>query len=229
MQGAPTGGLDLVDAWRERFRTGSVDELAWLMTRPFTYDASGSASSARPRDLWSTVDLASALSSAFPDWRLVPDRVEVREHRVVMDVELRAWHTGPLDLRAFGDGVYPSTGRSLRLPRQRVAWDLVHQRVHRFEVVDGPGLGLDLILDRLGLASSMARTGEAAARLVDEASPAAPVASREDEAVVRVEARDDADGDPALPLSRRVDLAVKKRQRLTRRHRLFTRARAQQA
>lgn len=154
MDEAPTEAFDLVFEWLERFRAGDTESLAWILTRPFTCDLRGTSSSREPLDLDEALEFSTALADAFPQVRVVPHRLEAREHRILARASLDALHAGPLDLSAFGLGRFEATGQSLDLGTQTVAWEIVHQRVHRFEVVDGPGLGPDLLLDRLDLASA---------------------------------------------------------------------------
>lgn len=205
-----------MEAWFEQFRHGRTEALAWLSTRPFTFHPAGDRSQAPTRSLEETLDLSGTLSRAIPGLGLHIEVVEEREHRVLVDAALHGAHTGPLDLSDEGLGAFASTGRGFRLPTQRLAWDIVHERVHRFEVVDGPGLGLDLILDRLGLDLSKARP-LAEIEAEDAGSPQPqPEASNEPEVVQPVVV--------AKPrLERRIDHAIDKHRRLERRRRLWNR------
>lgn len=222
MREAPTQGRALAEAWFESFRTGDVERSRWLMTRPFTYDVRGERSSCPPRDLWATVALSRALARAFPGWTLVPDETMVREHRVEVTARLEGWHTGLLDLRCVGRGVYPSTGRGLHLPAQRFGWEIVHQRIHRFEVVDGPGLGVDLILEQLDLAPADALP---ASEIAHERLDPQDAAAEPQENGRHGSPRAETGAEPVRveePLASRIDHAILKHRRRRRRQRLWT-------
>lgn len=145
----PSHGVELASAWLDRWREGDRATLDWLTTRTFVGELSGDGSGC-PLDRARFVEYAGALSRGL-DWRLDADRIEQREHVVRYDARLHAVHDGVLDLRPFDEARYAPTGRRLELPRQRFTWDVVHGRIHRFEVTQGPGLDPSTIVDRLDL------------------------------------------------------------------------------
>lgn len=145
----PSHGVELASAWLDRWREGDHATLDWLTTRTFVGDLTGEGGGS-PFDRARFVEYACALSRGL-DWQLQADRIEQREHVVRYDARLEAVHDGVLDLRPFDEARYAPTGRRLELPRQRFTWDVVHGRILRFEVTQGPGLGPSTIVDRLGL------------------------------------------------------------------------------
>lgn len=145
----PSHGVGLASEWLDRWREGDRGTLDWLTTRTFAGDLSGDGAG-RPLDRARFVEYACALSGGL-DWRLDADRIEQREHVVRFDASLEAIHEGVLDLRLFDQARYAPTGRRLELPRQRFTWDVVHGRIHRFEVSEGPGVDPSTIVARLDL------------------------------------------------------------------------------
>lgn len=204
MQGVPTRGRALVSAWLDRFQGGETSELEWLLTRPFTFEDPHTDA---VLDRWDFVRFAGVLAQAFPGWRFEPSRTEVHAHRVEIRARIVGQHTGPLDLEPLDGPFYPATGRGFRLPEQTFAWEIVHGRVHRFEVLDGPGIGPEAIIAKLGLTADHVRApGEQ-----DGASKAALSAPSE--------------GEPSTPrkrgLAARIDRAVLDHRRRKRRQRVW--------
>lgn len=170
MHGAPTRGLELVSWWLQRFQAGETDALEWSLTRPFTFEDPCTDEIADRRRF---VRYAGVLAQAVPGWSFEPSRTEVHAHRVEIRARIDGQHTGTLDLGCLGGPCYPATGRGFRLPEQSFVWEIVHGRIHRFEVHDGPGIGPEAILAKLGLTAEHARgpeDGEAASEQGSNAS-----------------------------------------------------------
>lgn len=208
MHEAPPGGLALVEAWIDHLRRGETDPVGWLLTRPFTFE--DPATGAPVDDAAGFVRYASTLAEAFPGWSFTPSRTEVQAHRVEIRARIEGQHTGPLDLGFLGGPCYPSTGRGFRLPEQTFAWEILHGRIHRFGIVNGPGIGPEAIVAKLGLTADHATdpsTGDAEAD-TGQAKPGP-----------------DANGleDPNESLSRTVDRALTQNRRRRRRQRLWRR------
>lgn len=147
----PRDGVELAFAWMEAFQTGDARAMDRLLTRPFTFRPAGRHSTMEPTGRRRFLELVPALHMAFPDWRFRRERIEEWEHTVYIDVGIEATHKGPLDLSFMGIPACPPTGERLRLPAQRLEWDVIHGQVHGVRVCTGPGLGVDLILETLGL------------------------------------------------------------------------------
>lgn len=167
----PEDPVKIAATWRRAFFGGRVGAVDWLMTRTCRVDLGGSGSVQGPLGREGVLAFSRVFSRAFPNasWR-VP-RVEQREHEVLVDASFSARHEGPLDLTPFGGREHAPTGRCFVLPFQRFAWDIVHKRVHRVEVVEGPGLGLDLIVRLLELEEGSPQAEEKASKHRVETSP----------------------------------------------------------
>lgn len=171
----PTEPVEIARAWRRHLCSGDPGRLDWLTMRTCLVDLSGAVSDVDVVSRPGVVSLAETFSLAFDEVSWDVSRIEEREHTVLVDAALEAVHAGPLDLSAFTGRTYPPTWRRLRLPTQRFACRIAHKRVQGFEVLEGPGLGWDLIVEQLELGS------HPSIRLVedaDEATPAGEAAAR---------------------------------------------------
>lgn len=154
--------VEIAATWGDLFFSGRIEAMDWLTMRTGTVDLSGTASRADPMAPEEAYTYSAALREAFGTlaWRV--GRVEQREHEVRLDASLEARHTGPLDLSAFGGPTYPASGRTLRLPLQRLCWTIAHKRVLGFEVERGPGLGPRFLARELELGPDVAARKEPA-------------------------------------------------------------------
>lgn len=144
--------VELAKSWRQHLCSGEVRELDWLTTRTCSIDLSGSASDVEPLDREAMVGFARALGEGLADVTWDVDRILQREHQVVVDATVEAHQGGPLDFSDLGGPRLPEGDGRLELPRQRFSWHVVHKRIHEVEVLEGPGLGWDVLADALDLA-----------------------------------------------------------------------------
>lgn len=148
--------IEIAATWGDLFFSGRTEAMDWLTMRTCTVDLSGTASPTDTMDREDVCAYSAALRRAFGNvaWRV--GRVEQREHEVRLDASLEARHTGPLDLSAFGGPTYAASGRTLRLPLQRLCWTIAHKRVLGFAVEHGPGLGPRFLARELELTPTVA-------------------------------------------------------------------------
>lgn len=156
----PTDAVEIAAAWTRCLFQGRVQQLDWLSTRSLTVDLRGDKSRQTPLSREGTLVLSRVLQAAFPRAAWNVNRVEQREHQILADAELSVRHEGILDLSPFDGPVLEATGARARLPRQRVEWDILHGRVHQVRIVQGPGLGLDVIARELGAHEETSLEGE---------------------------------------------------------------------
>jgi hypothetical protein len=137
---APTDDPDVAVAWLDHLFSGQARACDWLSTRTCKIHLGGPRNEARAYGRAEIVALTEAFGCAFETPVLTLGTVFQREHQIVVDVSIEATHTGRLDLTELDGPAIAATGRRLALGPHRLAWQILHQRVHEFEVQQGPGL-----------------------------------------------------------------------------------------
>ena len=98
------------------------------------------------------IEVQQALMDAIPDWKFNASNFkEENDNKVTYTQQVTGTHTGTLHLESIGIPVMPPTGKSIRLPEEKVIVTLRDDKASRVEIPLVPGGSVEGLLAQIGI------------------------------------------------------------------------------
>lgn len=138
--------MDVVKQWTAAVEAGDMDTANNLVADDMVFEGPVP----EPVGKAEFMGLQGALVAAIPDWSFGATDLSEDGDMVYQTNHITGTHTGTLYLPML-PGPVPATGKSIRLPAERVAITLRGDQVTRISVDSGPGGGVMGLLMQIGV------------------------------------------------------------------------------
>jgi predicted ester cyclase len=91
------------------------------------------------------------LNTAFPDWKFNATDLREENGEIQGVVQITGTHKGELDLSSIGMAKVPATGKSIKLPREKITIGVADGKITSLTSAATEGAGVMGILSQLGV------------------------------------------------------------------------------